>query len=128
MQHNPLADAISAIKNAEMAGKKECTVRKISRTLTDTLKVMQAAGYIEKFETVDTARGGTIKITTSGRINNCGIILPRFFVKKDGYERWEKQYFPAAGVGVLIVSTSSGIVSHRDVRGKIGGSLVAFVY
>lgn len=128
MQHNPLADAISAIKNAENAGKKECTVRKISRTITETLKVMQESGYIEKFEVVDAARGGTIKVTLSGRINNCKAILPRFFVKKDGYVQWEKQYFPAAGVGVLIVSTSSGIVSHRAVRGKLGGSLVAFVY
>lgn len=128
MQHNPLADAISAIKNAEKAGKKECTVRKISRTLTEVLGVMQKAGYIEKFETVDAARGGKIKVTLSNRINDCRAILPRFFVKKDGYEQWEKQFLPAAGVGTLIVSTSKGIVSHREVRGKVGGSLVAYVY
>lgn len=128
MLHDPLADAISAIKNAENAGKKECTINKTSKIIVEVLKRMQETGFIEKFEIVEAARGGKIKATLMGKINDCKAIIPRFFVKKDAYEQWEKQYLPAAGVGVLLVSTSKGLVSHRDVRGKMGGALVAYVY
>lgn len=128
MLHDPLADAVSAIRNAEKAGKRECTIRKNSKLIREVLARLQEAGYLEKFEVVDTTRGGKIKATLSGKINDCKVILPRFFVKKDEYVQWEKQFLPASGVGILLVSTSKGLISHKEVRGKLGGSLVAYVY
>ncbi|VVB61196.1 30S ribosomal protein S8 [uncultured archaeon] len=128
MLHDPLADAISAVRNAEKAGKRECTIGKNSKMIREVLARMQETGYIEKFEVADTARGGKIKVLLSGKINDCKVIVPRYFVKKDEYEQWEKQFLPASGVGILLVSTSKGLASHRDVRGKLGGALVAYVY
>lgn len=128
MLHDPLADAISAIRNAERAGKRECTISKNSKLIREVLSRMQETGYLEKFEVVDPSRGGKIKAILSGKINDCKAIVPRFFVKKDAYEQWEKQFLPASGVGILLVSTSKGLVSHKEVRGKLGGSLIAYVY
>ena len=128
MLHDPLADAISAIRNAEKAGKRECTIGKNTKLIREVLSQMQKTGYLEKFEVVDTARGGKIKVILSGKINSCKVIVPRFFVKKDEYEQWEKQFLPASGVGILLVSTSKGLISHKEVRGKLGGALVAYVY
>ena len=128
MMHNPLADAISVIKNAEKIGKRECTVIHASNMLKDVLETMKASGYIESFEKADDGKGGQFKITLAGKINDCNIITPRHSVKKDGYELWEKRFLPAAGVGVLIVSTSQGIKAHKDVKDKLGGSLIAYVY
>lgn len=128
MMHDPLADAVSAIRNAEKAGKRECTIGKDSKMIREVLARMQEAGYIEKFEVTDASRGGKLKAILSGKINDCKVIVPRYFVKKDEYEQWEKQFLPASGVGILLVSTSKGLVSHRDVRGKLGGALVAYVY
>lgn len=128
MLHDPLADAVSAIRNAEKAGKRECTISKNTKLIREVLSRMQETGYLEKFEVVDPSRGGKIKAVLSGKINDCKVIVPRFFVKKDAYEQWEKQFLPASGVGILLVSTSKGLVSHKEVRGKLGGSLVAYVY
>ncbi len=128
MLHDPLADAISAVRNAERAGKRECTIGKNSKMIREVLARMQETGYIEKFEVTDAMRGGKIKVILSGKINDCKVIVPRFFVKKGEYEQWEKQFLPASGVGILLVSTSKGLTSHRDVRGKLGGALVAYVY
>ncbi|MBU4246091.1 MAG: 30S ribosomal protein S8 [Nanoarchaeota archaeon] len=128
MLHDPLADAISAIRNAERAGKKDCIISKNTKLIREILSRMQETGYLEKFEVIDSSRGGKIKATLSGKINDCKAIVPRFFVKKDAYVQWEKQFLPASGVGILLVSTSKGLVSHKDVRGKLGGSLVAYVY
>lgn len=128
MLHDPLADAVSAIRNAEKAGKRECTISKNTKLIREVLSRMLETGYLEKFEVVDPSRGGKIKAVLSGKINDCKVIVPRFFVKKDAYEQWEKQFLPASGVGILLVSTSKGLVSHKEVRGKLGGSLVAYVY
>ena len=128
MLHDPLADAVSAVRNAEKAGKRECTISKNSKIIREVLSRMKEAGYLESFEVTDNTRGGKIKAVLSGKINECKVIVPRFFVKKDEYEQWEKQFLPASGVGILLVSTSKGLVSHREVKGKLGGALLAYVY
>jgi len=44
-------------------------------------------------------------------------------------ENWEERYLPSREVGVLIVSTPRGVISHSDARmGKVGGRLLAYVY
>jgi len=128
MLFDPLADVLSAIKNAEKAGKRETVIGRTSKVIKEVLRVMQTAGYIGDFEFVEDGRGGKFRIELRGRINDCGAIRPRFPVKKDAFKEWEKRYLPAVGVGILVVSTSKGFVSHRELKGKEGGTLIAYVY
>lgn len=128
MLHNPLADAMSLIKNAEKASKKTCEVNHVSRLLLDVLKIMKDAGYIAGFETRETIRGKITTVELSGSLNDCKVIVPRFYVKKGEYEKWEKRFLPASDLGVLAVSTSKGVKNHREIKGKLGGSLVAYIY
>lgn len=128
MLHDPLSDALSTIKNAEKAGKSEIKVRHATRILRDVLRIMQKYGYIGNFEHVEDGRGGLFRIELKGRINDCHSVKPRFPVKKDEYAAWEKRFLPAGGVGILIISTSQGIVCHREIKGRLGGTLVAYVY
>lgn len=70
-----------------------------------------------------------MKIQIIGTLNKCAVIKPRFSVKKDGYEKFEKRYLPAKDVGVIIVSTSQGMITHTEAKKKgLGGSLVAYFY
>jgi small subunit ribosomal protein S8 len=47
----------------------------------------------------------------------------------DEYEKFEKRFLPAKGVGVLIVSTIKGIMTHEEAKGKtLGGRLIAYCY
>ena len=48
-QQNPIADAMSAIKNAGDTSKLKVTVEPASRLFGDMLKVMQEYGYITGF-------------------------------------------------------------------------------
>lgn len=128
MLHDPLSDALSIIKNAEMSGKHECTLKHVSNVLKEILNIMKKYGYITDFEEIKDNKGGEIKIKLAGKINDCKTIIPRYPLKKVDYEKWEKRFLPASGVGTLIVSTSQGIKSHKDTQGKIGGVLVAYVY
>jgi len=129
---DPLADALSAIKNAERVGKKEVIIKVGSKLIENVLKVMQQYGYVGQFERIqysDRAMSFMIRVELLGRINNCNAIKPRYSVRVAEFEKYEERYLPARDIGILIVSTSQGVMSHHEAKKRgIGGKLVAFVY
>ena len=126
---DPLTDALTSIKNSENAAKKECTIRPASRLLGEVLKVMQKNEYIGTYEFVDDGMEGLFKIRLSGTIKNCKAIKPRYAVGRNEFEKYEKRYLPAKDMGMLIVSTPKGVMTHREAKeSAIGGRLIAFVY
>ena len=129
MLNDPLADALTLIKNAEKAGKLECEVRPASKLVGHVLKVMQERGYIGPFEFVEDLNGSRFRVKLNGNINNCGVIKPRHAIKKTDFEKWEARYLPAQDFGALIVTTTKGVISHYQAKeiGE-GGKLLAYVY
>jgi len=129
MLNDPLADALSAIKNAERIGKRECIVKPASKLIGRVLKVMQKYEYVEAFEWIDNGKGGIFKVKLKGNINDCNVIKPRYSIKRDEFEKWEARYLPAENFGVLILSTNEGVLSQYEAKEKgIGGRLLAYVY
>ncbi|MFQ5884434.1 MAG: 30S ribosomal protein S8 [Thermoplasmata archaeon] len=129
MRHDPLNDAMSKIKNAESSGKRECMVRPSSKLIGRVLKVLQEYDYIRQFEYVEDGRAGMFRVLLGGNINNCGVIRPRFSVKGTELEKYESRYLPAQDFGVLILTTTQGVISHSKAkRLGVGGRLLAYVY
>jgi small subunit ribosomal protein S8 len=124
-----LANGLTTIMNNEMRNKRECVITPASKLLGRVLRIMQLNGYVGEFEFVDDGRSGKFKVQLLGRINRCGAIKPRFPVELDELENWEKKFLPSREMGILIISTSKGVLSHREAREKhVGGKLLAFVY
>jgi small subunit ribosomal protein S8 len=124
-----LTNGLITIINNEMRNKRECIISPASKLLGRVLRIMQLNGYIGEFEFIDDGRLGKFKVQLLGRINKCGAIKPRFPVKVDGFEAWEKTYLPSRDVGLMVVSTSKGVIAHKDAEQKnVGGRLLAFVY
>jgi small subunit ribosomal protein S8 len=124
-----VANGLITIINNEMRNKRECVISPASKLLGRVLRIIQLNGYIGEFEFIDDGRAGKFKVQLLGRINKCGAIKPRFSVKVDEFEEWEKKFLPSRGVGVLIVSTPKGVLSHTEAKEKrMGGKLIAFVY
>lgn len=129
MQSDPLNDAMSTIKNASSVGKSECLIRPSSKLIGRVLKVMQDKGYINQFEFIEDGKAGVFKVMLQGNINNCGVIKPRYAVKKVNMEQFEARYLPAQDFGVLILTTTDGVITHMEAKEKgVGGKLLAFVY
>ncbi|MCK4757376.1 MAG: 30S ribosomal protein S8 [Thermoplasmata archaeon] len=129
MQHDPLNDAMSQINNAEKVGKRQCTVTPSSKLIGRVLKTMQDNGYIKEFEYLDDGRSGKFQVTLNGNINKCGVIKPRFSVRKAELEKFESRYLPAQDFGVLILTTTEGVITHAQARDLgVGGRLLAYVY
>lgn len=128
MLHDPLADALSTIKNAEKVGKNSCITRanKVTKAI---LQIMQEQGYIGAFEYIEDGRGGKFQIELKGKIIDCNAIKPRYAAKVDEFEKWEKRYLPAREFGLLILSTPKGIIDHKKAKQlRTGGKLLAYVY
>lgn len=129
MLNDPLADALSAIKNAGFTGRGECVVKPASKLIGRVLKVMQNRGYIGPFEWIDDGKSGRFRIKLMGNINNCGVIKPRHSIKCGDFEKWEARYLPAQDFGAIILTTNKGIVSQYEAKKEgIGGKLLAYVY
>lgn len=129
MLNDPLASALSNILNSEKIGKSTCLISPSSKVIKKVLDLMNAEGYIGKYEEVTKAKGGVLRLNLIGKINNCCVIKPRFTIKKDEFEKFEQRFLLAEDFGFIIVSTNQGIMTHNEVKKKkIGGKLVAFCY
>jgi small subunit ribosomal protein S8 len=124
-----LSNGLTTVINNEMRNKRECIISPSSKLLGRVLRIMQLNGYIGEFEFIDDGRSGKFKVQLLGRINKCGAIRPRFTVGVNEIEGWEKKFLPSRDVGILVISTSRGVLSHKEANEKnIGGTLLAFVY
>lgn len=129
MLMDPISNGLTTIMNNEMRRRKECYIMPSSKVLGNILRVMQMNGYIGEFEFIDDGRAGKFRVQLLGRINKCGAIRPRHSFKVKDLEKWEKAYLPARSMGILIVSTSQGVISHIEaIKRGVGGKLLAYVY
>ena len=129
MLNDPIANALSVIMNAEKVGKRECMIRPVSKLLKNIVMIMKDHLYIGEFTETEATGGSYLTINLLGKLNSCGAIKPRFSVKTTEYDKFEKRYLPARGMGMLILSTSVGILTNKEARKKqVGGRLLAYCY
>ncbi len=126
---DPVADGLINIKNHELTSKQVCILRPASKLLGEILRVMQENGYIGTYEFIDDGREGMYKINLIGKINECRSVKPRYAVKKDDFEKYEKRYLPSKEIGIIIVTTPRGVLTHLEAKKELtGGRLLAYVY
>ncbi|EKM74634.1 hypothetical protein AGABI1DRAFT_116812 [Agaricus bisporus var. burnettii JB137-S8] len=124
-----LNDCLKSICNASRRGKRQVIVRPSSKVVVKFLSVMQRHGYIGEFEIIDDHRGGKIIVQLNGRLNKTGVISPRFNVQHNRIEQWINYLLPSRGIGIIVLTTSSGILDHEEARRKnVGGKLLGYVY
>jgi len=123
-----LADTLNTLKTHEMVGQRTCTV-KATKLVREVLELLKTNDYLGGYEFVDDGRGGYFNIQLDGRINDCGVINPRLAVKRHEWAKLEQRFIPGVGVGLLIVTTSKGVMTNHEADGAhIGGRLLAYVY
>jgi len=110
MLNDPLANALSLIKNAETKGKGLCHIQPSSKLIGGVLNLLKEKGYISEFEFKEDGKAG-------------------YLVKREDLEKWESRYLPARDFGLLILTTTKGIISHTEAKEKgVGGKVLAYIY
>jgi len=124
MSQDVVADALNKILNLKKTGGKSLEVKKYSKLLISVLAIAKLKNYVKEYR-VDS---GVLKIEIDD-LNSCRAIKPRFMVSKDEIEKYVKRYLPARNIGIIIISTSEGLMTHTTaIEKKLGGSLIAYIY
>jgi len=127
--NDTLAACLSKIDNASKMSKNQVIISGISKMIKKVLEILNKHGYVGKCNYEDNSRGGIVDIELIDNINRCGSVKPRFKVKINEIEKYEQRYLPAKGYGILVVSTSKGIMTNTEAKEKgVGGKIIAYCY
>jgi small subunit ribosomal protein S8 len=132
MVTDPIADFLTRIRNAQMAGHRlvEIPASNLKKRLTE---ILYEQGYILKYKFEDDNKQGLIKIalkydpqTKQAAIRS----LER--VSRPGLRQYAK---PAEikrvinGLGVAILSTSKGVLTDKQAKAQnVGGEVLCYIY
>ena len=123
MSKDIVSDVLNEIMNAKKAGKTSIIFKKSSKLLIKLLEMMKVYGYID-YE----IKENRILVNMKD-ITECKTIKPRYSVDKKSIEKYVWRFLPARNFGYVIISTSKGLMTHREAQeNKIGGSLIAYFY
>ncbi|PIU22337.1 MAG: 30S ribosomal protein S8 [Candidatus Diapherotrites archaeon CG08_land_8_20_14_0_20_30_16] len=129
MRLDPYTDALTHIKNCDFVAKSICNVTHISKLLIKTLEILAKEKYIVGFDVKSKAEKKEAVVKLNGMLTNLKAIKPRYSIEYRDFEKFEKRYLPSRSVGILIVSTPKGLMTHIEAKKeKIGGRLIAFVF
>ncbi|MFH1823405.1 MAG: 30S ribosomal protein S8 [archaeon] len=124
---NWISAMMNDIMNCKRSGLIETEITPVSKLIVSILEILKKEEYIKNFEIMD-EKFKKLKVTL-GLINECKAINPRFFVKKDGYDKYIKRFLPSRNLGILIVSTNKGLMTHKEaIENGYGGSLIAYCF
>ncbi len=130
---DPIADMLTRLRNANVAMHDD--VRMPSSKQKEALaSILKQEGYIEDFAVADNpARpGSTLTVTMKYSPERSRTISGLRRVSKPGlrvYSKADKVPRVLGGLGVAIVSTSTGLMTDREARRrKIGGEILCFVW
>ena len=125
MSQDIVSDGLNEIMNAKRVGKKELTLKRYSKVLVNLLELMKKNGHVE-YEINQEEKTIKIKII---KLTECRTVKPRYFVDKDGIDKYLKRFLPSRNFGNLIISTNKGLMGHKEAaKHKIGGSVIAYFY
>ncbi|HSX46899.1 MAG TPA: 30S ribosomal protein S8 [Patescibacteria group bacterium] len=127
---DPIADMLARIRNALAVRKTEINLPH-SKSKESIAHLLKENGYIDEVKTIDASIGKTLTLTLNSDEGNARITeIVR--LSKPGrrlYTSADKMPVVKQGRGIVIVSTSKGIMTGYDARKqRVGGELICKVY
>ncbi len=132
MVTDPIADFLTRIRNAQMAGHRivEIPASNLKKRMTE---ILYAQGYILKYKFEDDSKQGVIKIALKydpqskqpaihslERVSRPGL---RQYASPADFKKVKN------GLGIAIVSTSKGVMTDKEAKaGNVGGEVLCYVY
>lgn len=127
MMTDPISDLLTRIRNANKAGLEKVEVP-ASKIKANICRVLKEEGFIKSFKIV---AKGPAEITLKIALKE-GALVNIERVSKPGlrvYKGYQDMPRVVSGLGVSIVSTSSGLMSSRKAKAmKLGGELLCNVW
>ncbi len=124
MSQDIVADGLNCVMNAHRAKKEKVVLKKHSKFLQQVLAIGKLKGYISEYRV--TPEGMEV---TLGKLNMCRAVKPRYVVKTHEIDKYVRRYLPSRNLGIIVVSTNKGIMTHHTATEKgLGGCIIAYFY
>lgn len=127
---DPIADMLTRIRNASRVGKPNVQI-KASKICAGIAAVLKKEGYILDFDRIDDGKQGILRVTLKYDDEGHPAITEIKRMSKPGcrvYAGVDGLPTVLGGMGIVVVSTSKGIVSDRNCReNKVGGEVLCTV-
>jgi len=128
---DPVADLLTRLRNANSAFHESVSLPS-SKLKTHIAEILKREGYIASWAVEDARVGSTLTLSLKYGPNRERSIAGIKRVSKPGLRVYAKSTeIPTVlgGLGVAIVSTSSGLLSDREAMKKgVGGEILAYVW
>ena len=128
---DPVADMLTRIRNANTAGHAEVDVP-ASKIKKNIAEILLKEGYIKGYEVVETQPQDVIKIQMKYGAGKQRVISGIKRISKPGLKVYvKKDEIPKVlgGLGIAIISTSSGLITDKQARELgVGGEVVCYVW
>lgn len=127
---DPLADMLTRIRNAQMAGKTAVKMPS-SKLKVSVAKVLEDEGYVAGSRVEE--QGGKTELTVDLKYHQGKPVIAEISrVSRPGLRAYAgKDELPSvrAGLGIAIVSTSHGVMTDRAARAAgVGGEVLCTVF
>nr|ARD02565.1 ribosomal protein S8 [Lyonothamnus floribundus] len=134
MSKDTIADIITSIRNADMNKKR--TVRIRSTNITENIvKILLREGFIENVRKHQESTKSFLVLTLRHRRNRkgpYGTVLNLKRISRPGlriYSNYQRIPRILGGMGIVILSTSRGIMTDREARIEgIGGEILCYIW
>ena len=128
---DPIADMLTRVRNANSAYHDSVTMP-YSKLKSHIAEILQQEGYIAGWRTEDGEKGKVLSIDLKYGPNRERSIAGVRRVSKPGLRVYAKSTnLPKVlgGLGVAIISTSSGLLTDRQAANKgVGGEVLAYIW
>nr|YP_009939640.1 ribosomal protein S8 [Sibbaldianthe adpressa]YP_009995031.1 ribosomal protein S8 [Sibbaldianthe bifurca]ARD01642.1 ribosomal protein S8 [Sibbaldianthe sericea]QNP09325.1 ribosomal protein S8 [Sibbaldianthe bifurca]QNQ65217.1 ribosomal protein S8 [Sibbaldianthe bifurca]QNV48881.1 ribosomal protein S8 [Sibbaldianthe adpressa]QRF93277.1 ribosomal protein S8 [Sibbaldianthe bifurca] len=134
MSKDTIADIITSIRNADMNEKR--TVRIPSTNITENIvKILLREGFIENVRKHQESNNFFLVLTLRHKRNRKGpyrTVLNLKRISRPGlriYSNYQRIPRILGGMGIVILSTSRGIMTDREARIEgIGGEILCYIW
>lgn len=128
---DPLADMFTVIRNAGTAQKDKAEVPS-SKIKLQILEILKKEGYIKNYKYLSDKKQGTINIYLKFKKDQTSVISNIKRISKPGlriYVNKDKVPRVLRGMGMAIISTSSGLLTDNQARRqRIGGEILCHIW
>ena len=128
---DPIADMLTRVRNANSAYH-DTTAMPYSKLKSRVAEILQREGYISGWDVADAEVGRTLTVTLKYGPNRERSIAGIRRISKPGLRVYAKSTnLPRVlgGLGVAILSTSSGLLTDRQAAKQgVGGEVLAYVW
>ncbi|MCL1799748.1 MAG: 30S ribosomal protein S8 [Promicromonosporaceae bacterium] len=128
---DPIADMLTRLRNANSAHHDQVSMPS-SKMKVGIAEILKREGYISDFALSDARVGKTLTLDLKYGANRAPALKGIKRISKPGLRKYAKSTeLPRVlgGLGIAILSTSSGLLTDRQAKAKgVGGEVLAYVW